>query len=254
MAAPVIDPTQSVLGCLQGEETDFQPYASNNPTRWETSPLAAGLAFNTGTGLISGAPIFSGVYNFALTAINAEGRSTPLVFTLGVEHAALSRGGEIEITIDAETGAVSIGVMAAKAGDPLFTLKENDQVIFFVVFKKRGVVVDHGDLEELNIIAKQFEPDPYLTGGNKFVKSGVGALTHYKLYVKVSGSGVAAAEADSENDAGTFFDALWAFEWVAPLASPPAGFPASLRRESRTFIARIERDLTPADFEGASLP
>ena len=42
MAAPVINTTQSVLGYLQWQTFAFQPWASNSPTFWNASPLAAG--------------------------------------------------------------------------------------------------------------------------------------------------------------------------------------------------------------------
>lgn len=47
MAVPIISDTQSVLGYSQWEYFEFQPYATNQPIRWQTNnPLPAGLALD----------------------------------------------------------------------------------------------------------------------------------------------------------------------------------------------------------------
>ncbi len=47
MAIPIINPTQSVLGYKQWEYFEFQPFATNNPTRWRANnPLPDGLTLD----------------------------------------------------------------------------------------------------------------------------------------------------------------------------------------------------------------
>lgn len=50
MPVPTISATQSILGYKQWEHFEFQPYATNNPTKWmSNNPLPAGLSFDNPT-------------------------------------------------------------------------------------------------------------------------------------------------------------------------------------------------------------
>jgi hypothetical protein len=84
MSIPVIDTTQSVLGYLQHEHWEYQPYATNAPTSWTSTPLPYGISIDPASGLISGRAIYPGVYVFGLTATNASGPSATVVFTMGI--------------------------------------------------------------------------------------------------------------------------------------------------------------------------
>ena len=68
MSVPVINPTQSVLGYLQHQRFEFQPFATNSPTWWLASALPEGVSLDPETGLISGAANWPGVYVFSLQA------------------------------------------------------------------------------------------------------------------------------------------------------------------------------------------
>lgn len=71
---PVVNPLQSVLGYLQHQKFEFQPYATNNPTWWTCSALPQGISMDPTTGLISGAATWPGVYVFSVQAT-----ATPVV-------------------------------------------------------------------------------------------------------------------------------------------------------------------------------
>ena len=70
---PVISPIQSVIGYLQWQAFEFQPTASNWPTKWYCTPVAPGLLFDETDGTLLGAATMPGVYVFTTQAQNAVG-------------------------------------------------------------------------------------------------------------------------------------------------------------------------------------
>ena len=73
--APVITSTGTATGTT-GVAFSYQISATNNPTSFNATGLPAGLAINTGTGLISGTPSAVGVSTVSLSASNAGGTGT----------------------------------------------------------------------------------------------------------------------------------------------------------------------------------
>jgi Domain of unknown function (DUF4082)/Bacterial Ig domain/Putative Ig domain len=81
-APPIITSALTASGTV-GAAFSYTITASNNPTRFNTTGLPAGLSVNTTTGLISGTPTAAGMSNVALSATNAAGTgSATLALTI----------------------------------------------------------------------------------------------------------------------------------------------------------------------------
>src|SRR5262249_11598160 len=87
--------------------------ATNNPTSFTASPLPAGLAVNTSTGLISGTPTTAGTTNVTITASN------------GATPCNTSAQQTLVITISAVPTVSSLSPSCTTAGGPGFTLTVN---------------------------------------------------------------------------------------------------------------------------------
>lgn len=231
-AVPVILTTQSALDYLQHQSFAFQPGALNTPTAWTSSALPPGLALNAGSGQISGAVTLPGVYVIALRASNADGVSEPVFFTFGIEASVQDAAANvIEVAIDLGTREVFF------PPGPLFSAKRDDDLYFRVRFVKGGVA-NAVTLTELKVTLKELEPDQNIATSTAMSSLGGGV---FLVYMKLKGDGVDAALSNHEGDAGTSFEALGEFTW---LATHGLGIgPTSARGTSRTFRAEIVRDL-----------
>lgn len=80
---PVITSSLTASG-NQGAAFTYTIVATNTPTSYNATGLPAGLTINTTTGVISGTPTVTGVFNITITATNGIGSdSQTLVLTLG---------------------------------------------------------------------------------------------------------------------------------------------------------------------------
>lgn len=80
----------------QGSPFTYTIVATNTPTSYNATGLPAGLTINTTTGVISGTPTVSGVFNITITATNAIGTATQaLVITLNVAGGTIFNPGEL---------------------------------------------------------------------------------------------------------------------------------------------------------------
>ncbi len=183
MAKPVIVNPQSVLGCLQWEEFEYQPFALNDPTEWTCSPLPSGLSFDTATGRVSGAPTVGGVTDFGIIAINEDGVSDVAIFTMGVKPTTVRPPSTLlDAQWDITTGAVAFpglanGVLSKKSGDD-FTI--------LLAITKGGVVADL-TLTALKCNVKYEEDEPAVVASDGFRKEGTGAATVYLLHLRLTG-------------------------------------------------------------------
>ena len=255
MAAPVIISEQSVLEYLQWQNFEFQPYATNSPTSWNSSPLPPGLDFDAGTGLISGAATAPGVYDIALTAINEDGASTPLTFTVGIEAtSALPPVDSVDLTVDLGTGEVSAGYPATRkitrgAGPekkevtPLFWLKYGDSRLLHIRFSKGGVIWS-GALESLKLTMKAVEPETVLVTTSTMDRGDTGGNTFYRLAVVVTGTGLKSELSDS-NDDGDGIAAIGELEWTWANSLIPVVGPETLRTTTLNFFVGLAPELTP---------
>ena len=79
-SAPIIT-SAAAATANQSQEFSYQITATNNPIAYSASGLPAGLSLDPSTGLISGSPVGSGVYQVTLAAMNGGG-SGNMVLTL----------------------------------------------------------------------------------------------------------------------------------------------------------------------------
>lgn len=78
-APPVI--TDNVWGDgAYGQPFSFQIAATNSPTSYTVSSLPGGLSLNPATGLISGSPTEGGIFTLTVTASNAAGTGSGIVY------------------------------------------------------------------------------------------------------------------------------------------------------------------------------
>ncbi|MEI6035098.1 MAG: Ig domain-containing protein [Verrucomicrobiae bacterium] len=251
MSAPVINTTTSVLGYKQWESWEYQPYATNTPTSWACPNLPAGLSIDTSTGKVSGAASVAGVFVCGLTATNADGTSSPLVLTIGIEsaNAALTSSG-YEVNIDVATREISFTAAAASttaaapaAAAPNLYAKEGDSLLLWISFVKNGQALDL-DIQTLAIAVKEFEPEARLVLGDAWKKYGTGTGAYYGLYAAISGVDLASALGNYEADGGTAFDGLAEIEWQEANADHADAFgPENFRFTTRDFKLTIARDM-----------
>lgn len=250
MAAPEIQTIQSVLGYLQWQEFEFQPYAINTPTYWVTTPLPTGVSFDTATGTISGPATVPGVTVFALRAGNVDGLSEPVQFVLGIEAAGnVAPANLVELDFDLVTKQVSVGgetspapTTSTKDLKPLFWVKAGDDLILNVRLLKNGIPVDV-DATQFRLSIKQYEPETVLKESTDWAQDGEGSNKFFRVYMQVESDLLRAALSDYEGDTETWFPALAEIEVVHDNTSIPVVGPSQLRTSSLNFVIGIPRDI-----------
>ena len=198
-------------------------YATNSPTAWNVSPLPPGVNFDPYAGAITGPATMPGVYDIALTAINGDGASTPVTFTIGIEaSSSLPPVDAVDLTVDLGTGEVSTSFPSMRTiqrGDktvtPLFWFKQNDTRLVHVRFTKAGVVWDVA-LDTLKISLKAFEEDPALVTSNTMDRAATGSSTFYRMAVTVNSTALDGELGTDADDDGTGFAAIAELEWTGP--------------------------------------
>jgi Zn-dependent metalloprotease len=73
--SPVITSATSLRGAV-GSNLSYQIVATQTPTSFAATGLPAGVAVNSGTGLISGSPTVAGTFNVSISATNSDGTGT----------------------------------------------------------------------------------------------------------------------------------------------------------------------------------
>jgi hypothetical protein len=238
MARPIILTTSSILGYLQHQEFEFQPYAVNTPTAWTSSVLPDGVTLDDETGLISGAAAKPGVYNVALRAENGDGTSDPVIFTFGIEASVADPDANV-VDLELDLGTRQVTRLGA-AERFLYTAKLDDDVIFRIQMKRNGIPAAV-TLTSLKVAIKELEPEAVLSEGDDFDDLGEGV---FLLYLPVAGDPLKSALSNYEDDKATLFPAITEIEWVAN--NPLTVGPATVRGSSRHFEGQIVRDVIPS--------
>jgi len=191
------------------------------------------------------------VYNIAFTAINGDGPSTPLTFTLGIEATtALPPVDAVDATVDLGTGEVTVAYPSARKVSrngvdvtPLFWLKQNDERLVHVRFTKGGVVWD-GTLDTLKITLKSVESESVIVASSTMLRGDIGSSTYYRMAVIVSSSALNGALGDAEDDDGSGLAAIAELEWTWENDLVPTVGSGVLRTTSLTFLVGIAPELT----------
>lgn len=252
MSIPIIDQTQSVLSYRQWQQNSFQPSASNFPTSWAISPAAPpGMSFNTTTGLLNGALSQTGIFNFQLTATNASGSSTPVVFTMAGYYAPAPMDSIVPtLAVDMATRVISVSYdgslptlpitapTASSTPTPLLSFKYGDDAVLKVVFYTQGVggVVNQQDvtLDGLAFAIKDVDSDvPILskqTDWSKvtYVQNGL-QYSYHLIYLSLNDPTLQNILLNLQVDTGTFFIGEGELQWIvrANLAVGPTDLTAS---------------------------
>lgn len=208
-----------------------------------TTDISAAEMRKVSTGLISGAAEVAGVFVIALTAINGDGTSDPLVLTIGIEPAPASlTSSGYEVEIDVVTRKLSL----VGGGDVNLFAKQNDSLLLWIRFKKEDQILDL-DIDTLSLALKEFEPEKRIILGNAFVKKGSGSGAIYGLYCDMSGDDLANVLANYESDAETAFDGITEIEWQEVNSDYGSGFgPEKYRFTTQNFPTKIARDMVQA--------
>lgn len=246
---PVILTTQSVLGFLQGQEWAFQPYATNSPTGWTSSPLPSGLTLDGTTGELSGAVSAPGVYVIGLTASNGDGASTPVLFTVGIEASAISPGADIDAEWDIVSGVVQLqkavppeGVGNTAGQSYLFAAKYLSDVILNLRITKAGATLDLGDPSELKWTLSEVAGDGFVVESDGFAKTGDGSNSRYRVHMKLLADLLFAAL--SNYDPAKGFAAQGELELVYNNPDAETFGEETLRVGSGTFLVQLAPNLT----------
>lgn len=261
MAAPAIITTQSVLGFLQWQPFVFQPYATNSPTSWTASTLPSGVTINATSGRISGAATKPGVYVFALRAINGDGTSNPVVFTMGIEASSPTNGSDVDLSADVITKGVRLGRPTALAAvaqqgsagfldalgnvdktKALFRATLEDDLILRLRLEKGGATVDP-DITLIQLSMKEYNTENVIFQNSDvdFIRDGTGGDAGFRIYAKLSGDGITSATGDFDAPGGTEFPAIVEIEIEAINPDTATFGPASMRT-SFVFLMIITRN------------
>ena len=256
MSAPIINPTTSILGFKLGETWEYQPFLSGagGTVTWACTGLPAGMSIDTSTGLISGAATVAGVFNATLGASDTvNGAAVPIPLTIGIEPASTSSGEGIGLFVDVISRQVTLNGPAVPDGQPLFSVKQGDSVLFKVQFQMGGTVVDRGTLGRLDFVLKELEPDvdivtgggaPTGSDGTPMAQTGSGSSATYIIAVVFDSELLTAALANYESDQGTSFTGLAQLKWTETnTTSGPRVGAATLSLSSQTFLVQVVRNL-----------
>ena len=245
MAIPVINPATSILEARQWQAWAFQPSALPSATYWNASTIPAGMTFDTGTGLLSGACELPGVYNVTVRAGNSDGVSDAIQLTIGIESSSyLAPSGERDIWIDLQTGLVGVSDKPTTAGlaQPLISVKSNDDLFLRIRFVKGGVIADL-DLDELAIAIKEDDSEAILVTSGTFEKDGTGEGASYLLRATLTSASLDGVLSDHEAPPPdwTKFNALAEISWLLPATLGTS----TARASTQNFKIEIARELKP---------
>lgn len=249
MAAPTIDPTQSILFAKVGYAISFQPAASDTPTSWAISSgaLPSGVTLATDTGLISGTPAAGsdGVYRFGLKATNGTGTSPEVLFCMGVVNAPFASDSSLEINIDLDTGHVTSPVTT----DYALYLKRGDLLQLSVGFMKRGVLVEL-PVYLITVFVRPYggELTERLTlNSGECVKIGQYDQTRYRTMLQLNDYAVVKTLnqwlEDGPATDNSWFIGIAEVEWLEAQEVYEGAGGNDLRRTSRSFPAMIAADI-----------
>jgi hypothetical protein len=261
MPAPVITRPLSPRRIAQGAAITIELAASGSPTSWAATGLPAGLAIDTTTGEIDGAPLAPGQTTASITATNGDGTSDPAQIIFVVEPTPPGAGGPLERLLDWEltTGLVRVpgiepGTVPPGAdgeGAPwVMHLKRGDRKPVLVGLLVYGVLQDVGEEVDLKLALKEFEPERLieLNDGTATRVGDTPDTTRYRIEIDLDDAGIAALLGDYEGDGGTVLYPLAELQLVAD----------DVVESSETFRSRLERDLivdtTPATPETTPPP
>jgi hypothetical protein len=259
MPAPVINKTQSSLTFGLNQAFSFQFVATNSPTTWAIGTnevLPPGFVFNPTSGVLTGSGQTPGIWLLTLTATNADGNSTPEVFTIGVFETA---AGQVfkQMNIDTSTWLVTLPdpavVRAVVTGSELPALEATagqarygDDVLFKIQ------LISGTAATALPLVGARFsmrgldtEPPFFTTAETAFrrtttIESGL-FVTNYWLYASLEDPALSNFLAENEYDSSTEANVICEVELVFERPSTATG-PMLQKITTVPFLMRIRRD------------
>ena len=257
MSAPVISASSSILGFKRNEVFQFQPGATNSPSSWAITSVPSEITIDSSTGLISCTGInIPGPIVFTVTATNGDGAGTK-EFVIGIssESAVPSPSTDVGSEWDFDmvtrvlTPLQSTAPAVTGAAAALANWKLDDVFLLRIRCRKNGEIVDPVPTA-LRVALKEYDPDPRLVLGNKFLKTGSGATAYFDLLLDLSVPAVKNALLNYEKDSGTSFAALIELQLEASISftgttggTAGSGVATTLRISSQTGTVLITRDL-----------
>lgn len=237
----VVDPYTSVQSHRVGDQVYFQPNATGAPNAWAATGLPPGLQIDSTTGLITGVPTSSGVYDVRIKCSNATLTSEELLLPWAIETADYSGDDSVEVDIDVSSGTVTFPYATDSQGFG----KLGDTIRLMVGFKKQGILLDL-PLVQLRLGFKESgETIPLWKSDGGFTKVASDGSTRYRIIATISRPDLSSAV--SYYDEGKQQDVMAAvaeFEWHV-LNTDSALSPSILRRSSRGFAFNIGADVIP---------
>lgn len=185
MPVPIVSSTTSVLDYEQHQAWSFQPFATNSPTSWSLDEAPPpGITFSTQTGALSGACSVAGIYVLGIRAHNAEGASTPLEVTVGIEAAPSDqRSLAVEVDIDIVTRGASVPGTTTDAAYQ-HAVKNNDDLIYHIRFIKAGQRINP-PITKLAWSCKRDPDGDVLCVGETWQQVGFGQDATYAIHVRL---------------------------------------------------------------------
>jgi hypothetical protein len=263
MAAPVVNPNQSILAYGIGQDFTFRLIADQPVSEWmidPAQPLPHGLVFHAPSGTLMGAGTVPGIWQLNVSAKNAAGEiSQSVPFVLGVFETQ-----EVEVVkkvmINAETWAVSLlDPEAASSTKPAVagSVRYGDDVVFDLKFFISATNPDAPSVVSLPVVPRlrmarfslrgnDTEASFFTTGPAAFRKTTqlIAGLyeTKFRLYASLESAELAAWLGEFETESGTEADAFAEFELQFDRPSGAPG-PAINKITTQKFLLRVRRDL-----------
>jgi len=216
----------------------------------QESALPEGLTLDRVVGTVTGTPEEAGFYQVTIAATNPTGDSDDFIFPIAVRENDALLDTAIGLDFDWDTGRVSLvdGRSSTDSAKPLFAIKNGDQIIFAVKFKKSDVGIQPVVQYLTAAIKVEDEEDAIvLTTGGVTVKGRDDTARFYFVLDTTAQSTAVKAALDDIAMAGNDVAPSWMELRVGYIADPlNTGTGSMFYKASRSIPVSVERSLIAA--------